>query len=124
MILTLLPDMYAICRLEPKTPVPTWATGEFVSITQTPHELSIVCAEAHVPPEIKAGRGWRTLQVEGPIDLSVIGVLASLTKPLAEAGINLFAISSYDTDYLLVENNKLSAATAALGVAGFTVKTF
>jgi uncharacterized protein len=120
--LTVLPDTLAICRLDPAADVPEWAMiGEFVSLTHTGDELSIVCAEEHVPPDVKADREWRALKVEGPLDLAMTGVLAALAGPLAEAQINLFAISTFDTDYLLVKGYNLTCACEALRQAGQAV---
>ncbi len=121
--LSILPDQLAICRLSPAEDVPDWALiGRFVSITHTADELSIVCAEENVPPEVKADRGWRALMVAGPLDLALTGVLAALAKPLAEHQINLFAISTFDTDYLLVKGYNLSQACEALRQAGQHVR--
>lgn len=120
--LTILPERLAICRLSVDEIVPEWAMlGEFVSITHTRDELSIVCAEEHVPSDVKADRGWRGLRVEGPLDLALTGVLASLTGPLAEAQINLFAIATYDTDYLLVKEHHLAQTCTVLRRAGHRV---
>jgi uncharacterized protein len=117
--LTVLPKPLAICRLSVDEAVPEWAMiGEFVSITHTGDELSIVCAEANVPADVKADRGWRALKVEGPLDLALTGVLASLANPLAEARINIFAISTFETDYLLVKGYNLARACAVLQQAG------
>jgi len=122
--LTILPDTLAICRLSPEEDVPEWAMiGEFVSITHTGDELSIVCAEEYVPPDVKADRDWRALRVEGPLDLAMTGVLASLATPLAEAQINLFAVSTFDTDYLLVKGYNLARACEVLRQAGQVVLT-
>jgi len=122
--LAILSDPLAICRLSPAEDVPEWAMiGEFVSITHTADELSIVCAEANVPADVKADRGWRALKVEGPLDLALTGVLASLANPLAEAQINLFAISTFDTDYLLVKGYNLKRACTVLQQAGQAVTT-
>ena len=123
--LTLLPldGVFAICRLEPDAPVPVWATGgEFVAITRTAEELSIVCPEAAVPGDVQSERGWRAWRLAGTFDLSAaIGVLASVTAPLAEAGVGLFAVSTFDTDYLLVKADNAARATEALRGAGHTV---
>jgi hypothetical protein len=117
--LILLPDVLAICRLEPEAAVPDWANGGgIISVTRTSDELSIVCAEAGVPEGVTADRGWRSFKVEGPLDLSLTGVLASLAGPLAEARVNIFALSTFDTDYLLVKQDKLTLAAAALKRAG------
>jgi len=122
LVLSLLPDAFAICRLSPAEDVPEWAMiGEFVSITHTGDELSIVCAEEYVPPDAKADRDWRALRVEGPLDLAMTGVLASLANPLAAAQINLFAISTFDTDYLLVKGYNLARACEALRQTGHVV---
>src|SRR5512139_952045 len=115
MNLTILPDTLAICRLSPEEDVPEWAMiGEFVSITHTSDELSIVCAEEYVPPDVKADRDWRALRVAGPLDLALTGVLASLANPLAEAQINLFTVSTFDTDYLLIKEYNLARACEVL----------
>lgn len=115
--LSLLPATFAICRLERDTAVPGWAlTGIFFSITRTGDELSIVCPQAGVPPETTCDRGWSCLKIEGPLDLGEVGVLASVTAPLAQAGISVFAIATYDTDYLLVKD--IERAIQALSQAG------
>ena len=122
MNLTILPDPLAVCRLSVDEAVPEWAMiGEFVSITHTADELSIVCAEEHAPADVKADRGWRALKVEGPLDLALTGVLASLANPLAEAQINIFAISTFDTDYLLVKEYNVARACEVLRQAGHVV---
>ncbi|MBC7806525.1 MAG: ACT domain-containing protein, partial [Akkermansiaceae bacterium] len=118
---TLSPERVAICQMPPQTP-PEWVwRGAFCSVTRTVTELSIVAEEAHVPPEAKCDRGWRVLSVEGTLDLNMTGVLASLAEPLAGAGINIFSISTYDTDHILVQEPKLADAIAALRMAGHHV---
>jgi hypothetical protein len=84
-------------------------------------ELSIVCAEEHVPPDVRADRDWRALKVEGPLDLALTGILASLANPMAQAQINLFAVSTFDTDYLLVKGYNLARACEVLRQAGHVV---
>jgi hypothetical protein len=122
--LTVLPAMFAICRLSPAEDVPDWAMiGEFVSIAHTADELSIVCAEEHVPSDVKTDREWRALKVEGPLDLALTGVLASLATPLAEAQINIFVVSTFDTDYLLVKGYNVARACDVLRQAGHVVVT-
>jgi hypothetical protein len=121
--LILLPETLAICRLETTASIPDWATlGRFWSITRTEEELSVVCPEAHVPPDVKRETGWRVLKVEGPLDFSLTGILASLTVPLAEEKVSVFAISTYDTDYLLVKEEQLEKAIRALGGEGYEIK--
>jgi len=118
-----LPESFAICRLSVDEAVPEWAMlGEFVSITHTSDELSIVCAEENVPSDVKADRGWRALKVEGPLDLALTGILASLAQPLAKAQINIFAVSTFDTDYLLVTGYNLFRACEVLQQAGHTIE--
>ena len=122
MELTLLPDHLAICRLDPDTPVTSWAQeGVFNSITRTVHELSVVCAEHLVPSDVQCERGWRCLAVKGPLDFALTGILAGLAAPLAEAGISIFAISTFDTDYLLVKQPYLQQAVEVLVRSGYIV---
>lgn len=116
--LTLLPQTLAVCRLAPDAPLPEWAAGDFVSITRTPTELSIVCAQQAVPTTIQAERDWRGLVVAGPLDFALTGVMAALAQPLAEAGISMLGIATYDTDYLLVRIHDFDRASAALRAAG------
>ena len=121
--LSLLPGIFMICRLNPEAEVPAWvSSGGFISITRTDDELSIVCAEAAVPEGVRVDRGWRSFKVEGPLDLSLTGVLASLAGPLAEVKINIFAISTYDTDYLLVKEDRLSRASEVLIRSGHRLR--
>ena len=120
--LELLPDTYAVCWLDRNAPVPDWATqGHFSSVTRAAGGLSVVCRDALVPGEVKKDGGWRILMVQGPLDLTLTGVLASLTIPLAREGISVFALSTYDTDYLLVREAQLERAIRVLGVEGHVV---
>ena len=120
--LSLLPEHFAISRLAADAPVPYWATqGPFSSVTRTGDELSVVTELSRVPASVQSQPGWRVLKVHGPFVLSEVGVLAALAKPLAETKISLFAVSTFDTDYLLVASETLSAAIAALERAGHTV---
>jgi len=120
--LSLLPERFAISRLAADSRIPDWATqGPFYSVTRTGDELSIVTELFRVPAGIQSQPGWRALKVHGPFVLSEIGVLAALATPLAEAKISLFVISTFDTDYLLVASETLTAAMAALERAGHTI---
>jgi hypothetical protein len=122
--LTLLPGTFAICRLDPGSAVPVWATtGTFLSITQTTEELSIVCDQSVVPKGVRSERDWRCFKLAGPIPFSTVGVLASLVQPMADAGISVFAISTFDTDYLLVKEESFDRAVAALRKAGHTIES-
>ena len=117
--LSLLPETFAICRLDPATPVPAWALGGgFTSVTYTPDELSILCPGDRVPPGLRTEAGWRCFKVEGPFDFSVTGVLASLATPLADAGISVFVVCTYDTDYLFVKEQDLGGALVTLAGEG------
>jgi hypothetical protein len=121
--LTILPEIFSICQLEEDRTIPDWAMASgFSSITRTPEELSVVCPQAHVPEAVKQDAGWRCLKVEGPLDLSATGVLASLTNPLAQEGLSVFAVSTYDTDYLLVKALQLERAVKVLRGNGHIVK--
>ena len=120
--LSLLPEHFAITRLAADAKIPGWAMGgSFFSVTRTGDEFSIVCELARVPVEVSSQGGWRILKVHGPFVLTEIGVLSALAAPLAEAKISLFAISTFDTDYLLVASETLSAAIAALEQAGHKI---
>ncbi len=108
---------FAICRLDSSAPVPGWALGgsDFLSITRTEAELSIVAAEVLVPSEVTAERSWAAMRVVGKLDFTMVGVLAKLTGALAQAGIPCFGISTYDTDYILVKEQDADRAAQALG---------
>jgi len=121
--LTLLPDTFAICRLEANLAVPTWATaGGFFSITRTAEELSIACRQSLVPDGVRCERDWRCIKLEGPIPFTTVGVLASLIQPLAEASISVFAISTFDTDFVLVKAADLGRAENAWRQYGHIVR--
>ncbi len=123
--LALLPQTYAICRLPPDAPIPSWATsGALSSVTRTVDELSVVCQQASVPAGIPAQLDWRCIAVAGPLDFSLTGILASLAVPLAAADIALFALSTYDTDYLLIKHDHVARAIAVLTQAGHQFQPF
>jgi hypothetical protein len=117
--LSLLSDTFAICRLEPDADIPSWAlAGDFYSITRTVEELSLVCLQEVVPEGTRAEKGYRCLKVGGPLDFSLTGIMSSLTIPLAQAGISVLAISTFDTDYLLVKEAQVDRAVQKLSQAG------
>ena len=121
--LEVLPWPLAVCRLGADTPLPEWAlSSAFLSITRTSDEVSVVCPQEAVPPEVRCEKGWRCLRVEGPLDFSEIGVLASLTSVLAAAGVSLLAISTFDTDYLLVGETDLERTVTAMRGVGHRVE--
>lgn len=121
--ITVHPDLYAICRLGVEADVPEWAgTSKFLTISKTGSELSIVCEEKLAPAEIHAERGRRLMQVEGTLAFSLTGILAAMAVPLAEAQVSIFAVSTYDTDYVLVSEKDLEKAIGALEAAGHAVQ--
>ncbi|MDQ6800303.1 MAG: ACT domain-containing protein [Acidobacteriota bacterium] len=122
MIFTHLRDTFAIVRLPSPEEIPRWASGEFVSITRTADELSIVCRESAVPAGNQADRGWECLKVEGPMPLTTVGVAADFTALLAKAGVSVFLISTFDTDYVLVKGDALGRAEDALRGGGHSVR--
>ena len=125
-VLTLLPQRFAICRFAPDTPLPVWvlhSSPSVWSITRTPAELSVVCPEDDLPPSIDRDveRPWRAFALEGPIPFGATGVIASLTAPLAGAGVPVFVLSTYDTDLLLVRAEHLGRAREVLA-EGFELR--
>jgi hypothetical protein len=110
---------FAICRLSPGVAVPDWALrGMFFSVTSTTDELSVVCLQAQVPAGIAHEGDWACLQLQGPFPFSETGILTSFVQPLSERAIPLFAISTFDTDYVLVKQGWVDQAIAALRDAG------
>jgi uncharacterized protein len=123
----LLEEPLAVCRLAPDAVVPAWALeSKFLCVTRTSEELSLVCAENRVPEDVPghtpdfglAEKGWVALKLEGPFPFSMTGVLASFIQPLAEARIPIFAISTFDTDYVLIKRENVGQALVALIAAG------
>lgn len=114
---------WAVCRLAPDAPVPSWANtaARLLVIARTEAELSIVMPESHVPAMVVAERGFRVIEVVGPVPFAVTGLVASLAAPLAAAGISLFPVATYDTDYVLINDDTLQQAVTVLRAAGFTV---
>lgn len=111
----LLNEKYGVCRLDKTESIPKWTqNSNFFSITKTTDELSIVCSQDNIPSDIKCEKDWRMLKILGPLDFSLIGILASISRILAQKGISIFAISTYDTDYILVKNKDIDNAIAAL----------
>ena len=123
--LALLPGRYAVCRLAADAAIPAWASApraSLLSVTRTDDELSIVCDESMVPVGFaRIEPGWRAIRIRGTIPFGELGVVAGVTAPLAAAGVSVFVISTFDTDYLLVPAGHLEVASAALNAAGFEV---
>lgn len=120
--LSILPDRLAVCRLDPDAQIDlAFLDGALWSATRTADELSLVLPEAAVQPGWTHESGWRVFRVEGPLDFALVGILARLSGALAGAGVSLFALSTYDTDYILVKEASLPAAVEALEAAGYTI---
>jgi hypothetical protein len=110
---------FAICRLPPDAAIPEWArAGPFLTITRTAEELSIVCSSDDVPGEVQAERGWACFKLEGPFPFQVSGILVSFIAPLAQNGVPIFAISTFDRDYVLLKEESVAAALPVLAQAG------
>ena len=119
--LRLLPDRFAVCRLPADAEIPAAATaGGWWSVTRTANELSVVCREDQAPPGAKREPGWRCLELLGPFEFSAKGVIDSVVHPLAAAGVSVFTVATFDTDYLLVQEADLARARTALTAAGHT----
>jgi hypothetical protein len=120
--LTLEPWTLAVCQLPAEAGLPGWATrSAFHAVVRSPGEVTVVCYEAAVPPRVRSQKGWRCFSLAGPIPFTETGVVSSLAVPLAEAGVGIFVISTFDTDYLLVPGEKLETARTALSAAGHRV---
>jgi hypothetical protein len=127
LILSVLEGKFGILRLEKGSEIPIWIhKSDFFSLTRTPEELSIVCQEndipVNTPADIRAERGWNCLKVEGPLDVGLTGILAGISRILAEQRISIFAISTYDTDYILVREKNLERAAEALANEGYEIR--
>ncbi len=120
--LSVLPQQLAVCRLPVGSALPEWAlAGPFFAITRTPDEVSIVCEAPRAPAGVQQEGPWRALKVEGPLDFGLVGILAGITAALAGDQISLFALSTYDTDYILVPAPRLADACRALSAAEYQV---
>jgi uncharacterized protein len=125
--LRVLPGELAVARLAPDAPIPRWASlapgapGALHAVVRTAAELSVVCPDPDVPGDVRAERGWRALVVAGPLDLALSGILAGIAAALAGAGVPIFAVATYDTDYVLVRSARLGDVVGALRTAGYDV---
>jgi hypothetical protein len=121
--LQILPHRFAVSQLPPDSPIPAWVGGvDFYAIIHTDQELSIVCLESQVPEGVRSERHWRILRVLGTLDFSLVGILAGITHVLAGAGVSIFAISTFDTDYILLKQDQLGIALEALHQAGYQIQ--
>ncbi len=120
--LKLYKEKYGVCRLSKDDKLPKWCElNDFVSITKTDDELSIVCREDIIEEGVVCEKDWRMLKILGPLDFSLIGILASISSILAENKISIFAISTYDTDYILLKNDKIEDAVKILRANNFAI---
>lgn len=120
--LELLKPVFAVCKLSPSSPLPEWiGQSSFLNITLSENELSIVAEQTLVPDGVQSSTNWRALRVEGQLDFSLTGILSGLASPLAEAKISIFAISTFDTDYILVKSDTLERAVDILSKEGYLV---
>lgn len=125
--LSVLEDGFSILRLEKSSEMPLWIyESSFFSVTRTPEELSIVCQEnsipVNIPADIKAERSWSCLKIEGPLAFGLTGILAGISTILADNNVSIFAVSTYDTDYILIKERDLKRATEALTQAGHEIR--
>jgi hypothetical protein len=122
LVLSTLDGFFAICKLNPQTKIPNWALkGEFYSITRTSEELSILCPQKIIPDEITSVGRWRGLKIEGPFQFTEIGILNSITAPLASVKISLLSISTFDTDYVFIQDDQFEDALLILAANGHEV---
>ncbi len=113
---------YAIAVLDAGAALPPWPQGHFLALVRTDRELTVLCEEGFVPTEIRQQRGLRCLEIVGAFELDSVGVVAAAAKPIADAGISLFAYSTWSADCLLIGNADLAAAILALREAGHGVR--
>lgn len=120
--LEILNNRYGVCKLESGTGIPGWISGNgFFSITGTPDELSVVCEEELIPEDVQSEKGWRIFKVQGPLDFSLIGIISDISTCLAGAGVSIFAVSTYETDYIMVREQELDQAVTALTEAEYEI---
>ncbi len=120
--LRLLEGCFGVCRLQPSQPIPEWAlSSKLYSITKTLEELSVVCSLEIIPGDVACEGDWRMLKIEGPLDFSLVGILSAISTVLAKQEISIFAISTYDTDYILIKDHNTHKAVMALTKEGYEI---
>ncbi len=118
-----LNETFAVCKLPPNSDIPNWIYNNvFYSITHTPDELSLVCIQDTIPAEVRAEKDWKVFKVAGPLDFSLVGILSNISNTLAKSEISIFAISTFDTDYVLVKKKDYEKAKKAFVEQGHTIK--
>ena len=120
--LKLLDGIYAVCRFEDSKKVPSWVNEkEFFSVTKTEDEISVVMLQDKISSDVKAEKDWRILKVEGTLDFSLIGILAKISGILAKNSISIFVISTFNTDYILVKEEKIEKSILVLSEEGYEI---
>lgn len=120
MVLIEYSEPYVVVSLPPASEIPAWAINtQFMSVTRTSEELSVICQERYLPPEQTAESGWYLIGCQGPLSFSAVGIMAKITAVLAGAGLSVLTIATYNTDYVLTRNP--NAAHNALRSAGYEV---
>jgi len=120
MQLRLLADLFGVMKLTPPQTFPTWLSGaDIFFLAQTEDEYSIMCPQRHIPDGMSYNAGYRCMRVDGNLAFDEIGVVARVSKPLADAGLSLFVISTHDRDYVLVHQDNLAAAVKTYQTSGF-----
>jgi uncharacterized protein len=122
LILSILKDKFIVCRIDSFKQIPDRILqSHFYSITKTADEISVICPEEFSPDDSPCEKNWRCFKIHGPLDFAQTGILASMTTPLADAGISIFAFSTYDTDYFMVKDVDVELAIAALTQNGHEI---
>ena len=120
--LSILKERYGICALPNTAQIPEWALkASLVSITRTKKELTIVCRQDVIPSQCQRDLNWRCFRLDGTFDLNQIGVISSISLPLAQNGISIYIISTYNTDYFLVEEEKVEQTISILSGCGHAI---
>jgi len=113
--LSILPEKLGVCHFAAKSEIPDWAEdASFCSITRTKEELSIICPQNKIPAGVLTEQNWRVFKVEGPLGFTTSGIVAGFSAPLAKAEISILYVSTYETDYILVEEKNLEKAAKIL----------
>jgi hypothetical protein len=117
--LRILEGIYAVARLRPSDPIPSWADGNgLVSISRNDDELSIVCLRDRIPQGVQVDDGWSSLKFQGPFAFDETGIVLSVIEPLSKNDIGIFVVSTFDGDHLLVKASDLDRVVDLLVRAG------
>ena len=112
---------YALTRLSLGTTDPDWVRGDFAAVVRSREGITVVCEEAFVPEGVETCHGYRCIEITGSFEITSVGVLAAVVQPLAEGGISLFAYSTWETDYIFVQQSNLERGLALLSAAGHAI---